>query len=165
MPSYTAPLRDMRYVMYDLFDAEAELAQLPRYAAFDRETMDAVLEEAARFASQVAFPLNQVGDIEGCRIDTEGNVTTPPGFKEAYRQFVEAGWPSLSCDPDVGGQGMPVLLNNRLYEMLNSANQAWLMYSGLSHSAYECLMAFGTPEQKAIYLPKLVSGSGAAPCA
>ena len=158
MPSYTAPLRDMRYVMYDLFDAEAELAQLPRYAAFDRETMDAVLEEAARFASQVAFPLNQVGDIEGCRIDTEGNVTTPPGFKEAYRQFVEAGWPSLSCDPDVGGQGMPVLLNNRLYEMLNSANQAWLMYSGLSHSAYECLMAFGTPEQKAIYLPKLVSG-------
>ena len=158
MPSYTAPLRDMRYVMYDLLDAEAELAQLPRYAAFDRETMDAVLEEAARFASQVAFPLNQVGDIEGCRIDTEGNVTTPPGFKEAYRQFVEAGWPSLSCDPDVGGQGMPVLLNNRLYEMLNSANQAWLMYSGLSHSAYECLMAFGTPEQKAVYLPKLVSG-------
>jgi alkylation response protein AidB-like acyl-CoA dehydrogenase len=158
MPSYTAPLRDMRYVMYELLNAERELAQLPRYAQFDRESMDAVLEEAARFASQVAFPLNQVGDIEGCRIDELGNVTTPTGFKEAYRQFVESGWPSLSCDPAVGGQGMPVLLNNRLYEMLNSANQAWLMYSGLSHSAYECLMAFGTPEQKATYLPKLVSG-------
>jgi alkylation response protein AidB-like acyl-CoA dehydrogenase len=158
MPSYTAPLRDMRYVMYDLLQAERELAQMPAYAQVDRETMDAVLEEAARFASQVAFPINQVGDIEGCRIDAQGNVTTPPGFKEAYRQFVDAGWPSLSCDPDVGGQGLPILLNNRLYEMLNSANQAWLMYSGLSHSAYECLMAFGTPEQKATYLPKLVSG-------
>ena len=158
MPSYAAPLRDMRYVMYDLLDAEREFAALPAHAQLDRETMDAVLEEAARFASQVAFPLNAVGDQEGCRIDEQGSVTTPTGFKEAYRQFVEAGWPSLSCDPAVGGQGLPVLLNNRLYEMLNSANQAWLMYSGLSHSAYECLMAFGTDQQKAVYLPRLVSG-------
>ena len=158
MPSYAAPLRDMRYVMYDLLDAEREFAALPAHAQLDRETMDAVLEEAARFASQVAFPLNAVGDQEGCRIDEQGSVTTPTGFKEAYRQFVEAGWPSLSCDPAVGGQGLPVLLNNRCFEMWNSSNQAWLMYAGLSHSAYECLVAFGTDEQKATYLTKIVSG-------
>ena len=158
MPSYTAPLRDMRFVMFELLDAERELQAIPRHADVDRDTIDAVLEEGARFASQVAFPLNSVGDIEGCTFHGDGVVTTPSGFKEAYRQFVDAGWPSLSCDPVYGGQGLPVLLNNRLYEMMNSANQAWLMYSGLSHSAYECLMTFGTEQQKNTYLPKLVSG-------
>jgi alkylation response protein AidB-like acyl-CoA dehydrogenase len=158
MPSYTAPLRDMRFVMFELLQAEQELKSLPRHADLDRETIDAVLEEGARFASTVVQPLNAIGDLEGCRIDAEGNVTTPTGFREAYRQFGAAGWPALSCDPDVGGQGLPVLLNNRVYEMFNSANQAWLMYSGLSHSAYECLMVFGNAEQKRVYLPKLVSG-------
>jgi alkylation response protein AidB-like acyl-CoA dehydrogenase len=158
MPSYNAPLRDMRFVMFELLDAERELQAMPRFAGIDRETIDAVLEEAARFASQVAFPLNAVGDIEGCTYHGDGVVTAPPGFKEAYRQYGEAGWPALSCDPAYGGQGLPVLLNNRLYEMLNSANQAWLMYSGLSHSAYECLLAFGTEAQRNTYLPKLVSG-------
>ena len=158
MPSYTAPLRDMRFVMFELLDAERELAALPVFAGVDRGTIDAVLEEAARFASSVVQPLNAVGDIEGCRIDADGNVSAPPGFRAAYRQFGEAGWPALSCDPEFGGQGLPVLVNNRVYEMLNSANQAWLMYSGLSHSAYECLVAFGNEEQKRVYLPKIVSG-------
>jgi alkylation response protein AidB-like acyl-CoA dehydrogenase len=158
MPSYKAPLRDMRFVMFELLDAESELQAMPAFAELDRDTIDAVLEEGARFASEVAFPINAVGDIEGCRFHGDGVVTTPPGFRQAYRQFVEAGWPALSCDPAYGGQGLPVLLNNRLYEMLNSANQAWLMYSGLSHSAYECLATFGTEQQKATYLPKLVSG-------
>ena len=158
MPSYNAPLRDMRFVMFELLDAERELKAIPRYADLDRNTIDAVLEEGAKFASQVVFPLNAIGDIEGCTFHGNGVVTTPPGFKEAYKQFVEAGWPALSCDPTYGGQGLPVLLNNRLYEMLNSASQAWLMYSGLSHSAYECLMEFGTEQQKNTYLPKLVSG-------
>ena len=158
MPSYTAPLRDMRFVMFELLEAEQELAALPAFAGVDRDTIDAVLEEAARFASTVVQPLNAIGDIEGCRIDADGNVSAPPGFRAAYRQFGEAGWPALSCDPDFGGQGLPVLVNNRVYEMLNSANQAWLMYSGLSHSAYECLVAFGNDEQKRIYLPKIVSG-------
>jgi alkylation response protein AidB-like acyl-CoA dehydrogenase len=158
MPSYTAPLRDMRFVMFELLQAEQELKSLPRHADLDRETIDAVLEEGARFASTVVQPLNAIGDLEGCRIDADGNVTTPTGFREAYRQFCAAGWPALSCDPEVGGQGLPVLLNNRVYEMFNSANQAWLMYSGLSHSAYECLMVFGNEEQKRVYLPKLVSG-------
>jgi len=158
MPSYTAPLRDMRFVLFELIDAERELAALPAHAGLDRATMDAVLEEAARFARDVVFPLNQVGDAEGCRFHADGRVTTPSGFRDAYRQFTEAGWPALGCDPEFGGQGLPVLLNNRVYEMFNSANQAWLMYAGLSHSAYACLLRFGTPEQKATYLPKLVSG-------
>ena len=158
MPTYTAPLRDMRFVMFELLDAMTELKSLPAHADLDESTIDAVLEEGAKFASQVVFPLNGIGDVEGCIFHGDGVVTTAPGFKEAYAQFVDAGWPSLSCTPDFGGQGLPVILNNRLYEMLNSANQAWLMYAGLSHSAYECLMAFGTDQQKATYLPKLVSG-------
>ncbi|WP_295362617.1 acyl-CoA dehydrogenase C-terminal domain-containing protein [Arenimonas sp.] len=158
MPHYTAPLRDMRFVMFDLLQAEAELAALPRHAGLDRETIEAVLEEGAKFASQVIQPLNAVGDREGCTWHGDGVVTAPPGFKEAYRQFVDAGWPSLACEPDFGGQGLPTLVNNRLYEMWNSANQAWLMYAGLSHSAYECLLAFGSDEQKQVYLTKIVSG-------
>jgi len=158
MPSYKAPLRDMRFVMFELLDAEREFKALPCHADLDADTVNAVLEEAAKFAEQVIFPLNGVGDIQGCTFHGDGVVTTAPGFKEAYAQFVAAGWPSLSCDTDFGGQGLPVLLNNRAYEMFNSANQAWLMYAGLSHSAYECLMAFGTDEQKRVYLTKLVSG-------
>ena len=158
MPHYTAPLRDMRFVLFDLLQAEAELAALPRHAGLDRETIEAVMEEGAKFASQVIQPLNQVGDREGCTWHGDGVVTAPPGFKAAYRQYVENGWPSVSCDPDWGGQGLPTLVNNRLYEMWNSANQAWLMYPGLSHSAYECLHAFGTDEQKQVYLTKIVSG-------
>ena len=121
--------------------------------------MNAVLEEAGKFASQVVFPLNQSGDAEGCKLDTATHeVKAPSGFKQAYSQFVEGGWPALSCDPEFGGQGLPVVLNQCLYEMLNSANQAWTMYPGLSHGAYECLHAHGTPEQKATYLGKLTSG-------
>jgi alkylation response protein AidB-like acyl-CoA dehydrogenase len=158
MPQYTAPLRDMHFVLFDLLKVQDELKALPRYADVDRETIEAVLEEGAKFASQVIQPLNQVGDREGCTWHGDGVVTAPPGFKEAYAQFVDAGWPSVSCDPDFGGQGLPAIVNNRLYEMWNSANQAWLMYPGLSHSAYECLHAFGTDEQKQVYLTKIVSG-------
>jgi len=157
MPRYQAPLRDMRFVMFELLDAETVLKAMPKYADIDADTINAVLEEAAKFAEQIAFPLNQTGDREGCTIN-DGVVTTPTGFKQAYQRFVEDGWPALSCDPKFGGQGLPVLLNNRLYEMMNSASQAWLMYSGLSHSAYECLKEIGTPEQQSVYLPKLVSG-------
>jgi alkylation response protein AidB-like acyl-CoA dehydrogenase len=158
MPTYKAPLRDMRYVMYDLLDAPGVLNTIPAHAGIDAATMDAVLEEAAKFAEQVVFPLNQVGDREGCTYHGDGVVTAPPGFKAAYKRFAEDGWPALSCDTRWGGQGLPVLLNNRLYEMMNSASQAWLMYSGLSHSAYECLVEIGTPEQQDLYLPKLISG-------
>jgi len=158
MPSYTAPLRDMRFVLFELLDAETELKALPAYEAVDAEMLNAVLEEAGKFAANVIHPLNAIGDREGCTYHGDGVVTAPPGFKAAYQQYVEAGWPSLACDPAYGGQGLPIVLNNSVYEMYNSANQAWLMYAGLSHSAYECIKAHGSQAQKDLYLPKIVSG-------
>jgi len=158
MPNYTAPLRDMRFVLFELLGAEQEFQSLPAYEAVDVEMVNAVLEEAGKFAAQVIHPLNAVGDREGCTYHGDGVVTAPPGFKAAYQQYVESGWPSLACDPAYGGQGLPLILNNVIYEMFNSANQAWLMYAGLSHSAYECIKAHGTDEQKNLYLPKIVSG-------
>jgi len=118
-----------------------------------------VLQEAGKFAAEVAFPLNISGDTEGCRLDPATHeVATPKGFKEAYQQYVQGGWAALSCEPEYGGQGLPYAVNQCLYEMLNSANQAWTMYPGLSHGAYEALHAHGTDEQKKTYLPKLTSG-------
>jgi butyryl-CoA dehydrogenase len=159
MGQYIAPLRDMHFVLHELLDVANEFKALPAYADIDTDTINQILEEGAKFTSKVLFPLNHVGDIEGCTLDPATHeVTTPTGFKEAYRQFVEAGWPALTCDPEYGGQGLPVAVYNPLSEMLNSSNQAWYMYPGLSHGAYECLHEHGTPEQKALYLPKLVSG-------
>ncbi len=159
MGQYVAPLRDMQFVLHELLDVESELKQLPGYVDIDAGIINQVLEEGGKFAAKVLFPLNRSGDREGCRLDPGSHaVTTPAGFKEAYRQYVEGGWPSLSCDPEHGGQGLPILLNNSLYEMLNSSNQAWTMYPGLSHGAYECLREHGTDLQKSVYLAKLVSG-------
>jgi alkylation response protein AidB-like acyl-CoA dehydrogenase len=159
MGQYIAPLRDMQFVLHELLQVEGELKAMPKHAEVDTDIINQVLEEGGKFTSSVLFPLNQPGDREGCRLNRETHEVTPPkGFKEAYRQYVEAGWPSLSCDPEYGGQGLPFVLNNALFEMLNSSNQAWTMYPGLSHGAYECLHEHGTPEQKALYLRKLVSG-------
>jgi len=158
MGQYAAPLRDMQFVLHELLNVEAELKRMPKHAELDADTINQVLEEAGKFCSEVVFPLNQSGDREGCTYEGDGVVKTPSGFREAYRQYVEAGWPALGCDPEFGGQGLPAFVNNALYEMLNSANQAWTMYPGLSHGAYECLHAHGTPEQKSVYLPKLVEG-------
>ena len=159
MAQYTPPLRDMQFVMHEVLQFTDELKAIPKHAEVDVDTVNAVLEEAGKFASQVLFPLNQVGDREGCTLDKATHeVTAPTGFKAAYAQYVEGGWPALSCDPAYGGQGLPITLNQCLYEMLNSANQAWTMYPGLSHGAYEALHAHGTPEQQALYLPKLTSG-------
>ncbi|ANJ71343.1 acyl-CoA dehydrogenase C-terminal domain-containing protein [Ralstonia insidiosa] len=158
MGQYTAPLRDMQFVLHELLGVEDHLKQMPQHAEIDADTINQVIEEAGKFCSEVIFPLNQSGDREGCTYHGDGVVTAPKGFKEAYQQYVEAGWPALGCDPEYGGQGLPILINNALYEMLNSANQAWTMYPGLSHGAYEALHAHGTDELKQRYLPKLVSG-------
>ncbi|MFT5590365.1 MAG: alkylation response protein AidB-like acyl-CoA dehydrogenase [Bradyrhizobium sp.] len=159
MGQYIAPLRDMQFVLHELLQVEDELKAMPKHAETNRELIDQVLEEGGKFTSQILFPLNHSGDREGCHLDKVTHEVTPPkGFKAAYKQYVEAGWPSVSCDPEYGGQGLPLVVNNSFYEMLNSANQAWTMYPGLSHGAYECLHEHGTPEQKALYLPKLVSG-------
>ena len=159
MPSYTPPLRDMQFVMHEVLDVSADFQAMPQHADLDADTINAVLEEAGKFASQVIFPLNIGGDTEGCTLDPATHeVKTPTGFKAAYKTYTDGGWSALSCDPEYGGQGLPLVVNQCLYEMMNSANQAWTMYPGLSHGAYAALHAHGTPEQKAVYLPKLVSG-------
>ncbi len=159
MPSYTPPLRDMQFVMHELLNAGEELKPMARYAEVDADTMNAVLEEGGKFASEVIFPLNMSGDEEGCKLDQKTHeVTTPKGFKEAYAKYIEGGWPGLSGDTEYGGQGLPLVVNQCFYEMLNSANQAWTMYPGLTHGAHAALHAHGTDEQKATYLTKLTTG-------
>jgi alkylation response protein AidB-like acyl-CoA dehydrogenase len=159
MPIYNPPLRDMQFVLNEVLDVPAQLSQLPAHAELDSDTIAAILEEGGKFASEVLLPLNSVGDRQGCTLDTQTHeVSTPQGFKQAFEKYVEGGWPALSCDPAFGGQGLPLVVNQCFYEMLNSANQAWTMYPGLTHGAYECLHAHGTEEQKKLYLPKLTNG-------
>jgi alkylation response protein AidB-like acyl-CoA dehydrogenase len=159
MPQYNPPLRDMQFLLHEVLGAVDELKLLPRHADVDADTINAVLEEGGKFASEVLAPLNLSGDAEGCTLDRATHeVKAPKGFKEAYAKYVEGGWPALSIDPEFGGQGLPVLVNQCFYEMMNSANQAWTMYPGLSHGAYEALHAYGTEDQKSTYLPKLTSG-------
>ncbi len=159
MPSYTPPLRDMQFVMHEVFKVTDDFKAMPHHADIDVDTINAVLEEAGKFATDVIFPLNISGDSEGCTLDPVTHaVTTPKGFKEAYAQYVAGGWPALSSDPEFGGQGLPLVVNQCFYEMMNSANQAWTMYPGLTHGAYAALHTHGTDEQKQTYLAKMVSG-------
>jgi alkylation response protein AidB-like acyl-CoA dehydrogenase len=159
MPSYTPPLRDMQFVMHELLNVVDDFKSIPRHADVDADTINAVLEEAGKFASEVLQPLNVSGDTEGCKLDQATHeVKTPTGFKAAYKQYVKAGWPALSCDPAYGGQGLPLVVNQCFYEMLNSANQAWTMYPGLTHAAYAALQNYGTDAQKQTYLRKMTSG-------
>ncbi len=159
MPTYNPPLRDMQFVMHELLNVTADLKTIPRHADIDVDTINAVLEEGGKFASEVIFPLNISGDTEGCTHDKVTHaVTTPKGFKEAYHKYIEGGWAALSCDPEYGGQGLPLVVNQCFYEMMNSSNQAWTMYPGLTHGAYAALAAHGTDEQKKTYLHKMTSG-------
>ena len=159
MPSYTPPLRDMQFVIHELLGAVDELKTIPAYADLDVDTVNAVLEEGGKFASEVLAPLNLIGDTQGCVLDkVTHEVKTPDGFKAAYKTYTENGWSGLSADPKWGGQGLPQLVNQAVYEMMNSANQAWTMYPGLSHGAHAALEVHGTDAQKSIYLPKLTSG-------
>jgi len=159
MPQYHAPLRDMQFVLHEVLKVQDEFQHMPRFAEVDADTVNAVLEEGAKFCEEVIFPLNKPGDEQGCQHDKNTQtVTTPQGFKQAYQQYIEGGWAALACEPEYGGQGLPQTLNQVFFEMANAANQAWTMYPGLTHGAYECLHAHGTEEQKTLYLPKLTSG-------
>lgn len=157
MADYKAPQRDIQFTLYELLDYEKHLQSLPNYQEVGSDIVNAIIEEGAKFAENVIGPLNRVGDTEGCKWD-DGVVTTPTGFKEAYQQFVEAGWPSLAHDPAVGGQGLPESLGMVLSEMTGSANWSWGMYPGLSHGAMNTIAEHGTDQQKETYLTKLVSG-------
>lgn len=157
MLSYTPPLKDMRFVLEQVLDAPRMLAAMPAYAEVDADLMRQVCDEAGRFAAGVLFPLNAVGDRAGCRYE-QGEVRTPPGFADAYRQYSAAGWPALACAPEHGGQGLPQVLNCVLQEMISSANHGWGMYPGLAHGAYACLAQYGSAELRERYLEKIVSG-------
>ncbi|MEK0085938.1 acyl-CoA dehydrogenase C-terminal domain-containing protein [Benzoatithermus flavus] len=157
MHGYSTPLRDMRFVLHELLGAE-RLSGLPGYADATPETIDAVLEEAAKLAENVLAPLNRSGDEEGC-VYENGVVRTPRGFKEAYARFREGGWTGVSAAPEHGGQGLPKLVNFVLEEMFSSANFAFAIYPGLSQGAYNAIQLHAEEGLQRIYLPKLADGS------
>ncbi|MFM7272309.1 MAG: acyl-CoA dehydrogenase C-terminal domain-containing protein [Gammaproteobacteria bacterium] len=157
MLSYQAPLRDMRFVRDELLDFPGLYRSFPGCEDFTPELIEQVLTEAARFCEEVLAPLYQSGDREGCTWTPEG-VRTPAGFREAYRRYVDGGWATLSAPPEWGGQGLPASVALLFDDMAGTANWAWHMYPGLSHGASRTLKVHGTPEQKATYLGKLVSG-------
>ncbi|WP_298092578.1 acyl-CoA dehydrogenase C-terminal domain-containing protein [uncultured Sphingomonas sp.] len=157
MPQYTPPVRDTRFVLDHVIGLQQH-ANLPGFEAASPDVVEAVLEEGGRFVADVLFPLNQVGDRQGCTRHDDGSVTTPEGFKDAYRQYVESGWATLGNQPEHGGQGMPHSISVAFQEYLISANMAFAMYPGLTHGAIAALVAKGSAEQQAMYVPKLVSG-------
>ena len=156
MSSYNAPIRDMQFVMRELADLEA-VAALPGCEDASPDVVDAILEEAGKFANGVLAPLNRAGDTIGAKWDN-GVVTTVPGWKDAYTQFAEAGWTALACEPEFGGQGLPKLVSTAVMEMWKSANMAFSLCPMLTTGAIEAISLCGTDAQKADYLPKMVSG-------
>jgi alkylation response protein AidB-like acyl-CoA dehydrogenase len=157
MTTYAAPLRDMRFVLHEVFAAADTLTALPGFGDASADLMDAVLDECAKLCEDVLFPINQVGDEVGCTFK-DGVVTTPPGFKEAYKQYADGGWCGLTASPEYGGQGLPETLDYLVSEMIGSANMSIGLYPGLTQGTILALTALGTPEQKKVYLPKLVGG-------
>ncbi|MRR50819.1 MAG: acyl-CoA dehydrogenase [Rhodocyclaceae bacterium] len=156
MNEYVAPLKDMMFAMRELAGLE-QVAQLPGCEEADPEVVEAILEEAGKFANGVLSPINWTGDQEGARW-ADKTVTVPKAFTEAYRQFVENGWAALDCEPEHGGQGLPKLVSAAVNEMWKSANHAFALCPMLTRGAIEALELCGSPEQKAKYLPKMVSG-------
>lgn len=159
MTIYKAPLDDMRFALYDVLGAEALLARLEGGEGHTRDLLDAVLDEAARFNEQVLAPLNATGDEEGCHFDkATRTVTTPKGFKEAYRQYAEGGWAGLTAHEKFGGQALPAVLGTLTKEMIDSANLAWGIYPLLSHGATSALEHHGDEWQQEVFLKPLVDG-------
>lgn len=154
---YSAPLREMQFVIDEWVGAARDWREIPAFASLDGDSVRDILAEAARFAEDVLAPANATGDREGCHWNA-GQVSTPTPFPAAYRQFCDAGWPTIACAEEDGGQGLPQLLNAIFYEMCYAANHAWAMYPGLAHGAYECIRNHGSDALKATYLPKVVSG-------
>ena len=160
MPSYKAPVDDVMFLLSDVFHID-RYNNLPGFAEATPDLIEAVLTEAAKFSEDVLTPLNRVGDREGCRRNTDGSVTTPPGFKAAQKQFTDGGWVGLAAPAEFGGQGLPMVIAQAVGEFVCSANMAFAMYSGLTQGAIAALVTHASAEQKALYLPKLVSGEWA----
>lgn len=158
MPAYKAPVRDIRFLMNEVFDYPAHFKTLSNGEAVDSDTVDMIIDGAADFCENVLSPLNQTGDEEGCHFK-DGEVTTPKGFKDAYDQFVQGGWQGLSYPEEFGGQGLPMSLNLVKSEMMGTANWSFTMYPGLSMGCMNTIMQFGTEEQKNTYMPHLTAGT------
>ena len=158
MADYKAPLRDIRFSLMEVLDYADHCVTTPNCAEASPDIVDAILEESAKFCEQVLVPLNAVGDIEGCSLNN-GEVSTPTGFKEAYQQYVKAGWPAMTHPEEIGGQGLPQSLGTILSEMAGSANWSWAMYPGLSHGAMNTINSHGSDQQKQLYLSKLIAGT------
>ncbi len=157
MPTYTAPTRDARFVINEMLDL-ASYGNLPGFENATPDMIDAIVNEAGKFASEVLAPINQIGDEQGCTRHEDGSVTTPDGFKEAYQAYVEGGWGTLAKPEEFGGQGLPHVLGMLMEEFTATANQAFGMYPGLTSGASAAIEAAGSEEQKATYLPKMISG-------
>ena len=155
--TYTAPLRDMQFVLNEVLDI-SRYSNLPGFNEAPEDVVEAILEEGAKLASNVLHPINQSGDHEGCTRHDDGSVTTPKGVKEAYKQFSEGGWQGLSFDTEYGGQGLPYLLSVAVNEMVSGANMAFGMYPGLAMGAANTILVHGDTDQKQTYLPKMVTG-------
>jgi alkylation response protein AidB-like acyl-CoA dehydrogenase len=157
MPTYKAPVEDVQFLLNDVFHIE-RYSNLPGFSDASPDVVEAILSEAARFSEDVLTPLNRTGDEEGCKRHDDGSVTTPNGFAGAFTQLVEGGWIGIASPPEFGGQGLPMVLTQVVNEFLGSANLAFSMYPGLTQGAVAALIAHGSPEQKALYLPKMIQG-------
>src|SRR5882724_2776376 len=157
MPVYKAPVDEVLFLLNDVFQI-SRYNNLPGFADASPDLIEPILAEAAKLCEQVVQPLNLPGDREGCTRHDDGSVTTPKGFKDAYRQYAEGGWMGISSPPEFGGQGLPETTTVIVNEMMASANMAFAMYPGLTQGAMAAILRHGTPEQKAAYLPKMIEG-------